>query len=122
VIWSPAPGGRGRPRAPITAATPPTSPIIGAITSPPLVCPPPSWDAVLPVLQVTALHGVLGWAVFLAVTTDPWLAMFVVGLTCALAIKIVTAIRAAGRTAERLVTFDLPPAGHVVLDRDDDGW
>ncbi|MEV4364599.1 hypothetical protein [Nonomuraea sp. NPDC049625] len=113
MTWSPAPGDRHsswRPsrhlfRTPITP-------------TPPLVSPPPPWEVLLPMLQVAALLGVVGWAVFLAVTTDPWLAMLVVGLTCALAHKIVTVVRAVERAqGAEPVAFD---AGRV--DLDDDDW
>ncbi|MFI9846728.1 hypothetical protein ACIHFD_57580 [Nonomuraea sp. NPDC051941] len=113
MIWSPAPGdhrpswrpSRRLSRTPITP------------TTPPLVSPPPPWEVLLPMLQVAALLGVVGWAVFLAVTADPWLAMLVVGLTCGLAHKIVTVIRAVERAQQaEPVAFD---AGRVDLDHDD---
>ncbi|MFI7455467.1 hypothetical protein ACIBQX_48970 [Nonomuraea sp. NPDC049714] len=93
MTWSPAPGARP--------------------SRLPLVSPPSPWEVLLPMLQTTALLGVVGWAVFLAVTTDPWLAMLVISLTCALAHKIVTAVRAAERAKRsEPVTFD---AGRVDL-------
>ncbi|RVX39127.1 hypothetical protein EDD27_1470 [Nonomuraea polychroma] len=49
---------------------------------------------VTPLLQVAALLGVVGWAVFLAVTTNPWLAMAAVGLTCVAAYKLIAMVEA----------------------------
>ena len=97
MTWSPPPGARP-PRKPITTA-------------------PPALPPLLPILHVTALLGVVGWALFLAATTDPWLAMLLVGLTCALAYKLVAMVDAV-RAAElaKRVEFETARAEYAELD------
>jgi hypothetical protein len=95
VPWDPERGARPR-RHPITGAPPPV---------------PASVPPLLPMLHVAALLGVVGWAVFLAATTTPWVAMGSVTLTCALAYKLVATVQAyrAAERAERAqaVAFDV---------------
>lgn len=89
MTWSPAPGARP-PRKPITTA-------------------PPAFPPLLPILHVAALLGVVGWAVFVTATTDPWQAMGLVSLTCALAYKLVAMVEAA-RAAERAKRLEFETA------------
>ncbi|MGW4412106.1 hypothetical protein ACWEJ6_49470 [Nonomuraea sp. NPDC004702] len=64
-----------------------------------------------------------GWAGYLAITADPWPAILVITLSCAVAAKIVSVFRAAraARASGEPLPFDVP-AWLVMLDRDHDEW